>query len=93
MKSITKRHTTTEGEIVTRKIVVDDQDYNFVKQNLDSVYVDVYGDVPRMYNPHTGKTLSLGRAILLNRKKKVSGKVMNLSGDPYDVRTQNLVCK
>jgi len=93
MKSVTKKHTSYDGITLVRKIIVDDQDYNFVKQNIDSVYVDICNDVPKMYNPRTKKNVSLARAILLNRKKSVTGRIINTGNNPYDVRTQNLVCK
>jgi hypothetical protein len=90
-KLVTKKHETREGEILVRKIKVNEQDYQFVKDNIDLVTIDVTNNVPKYYK--NGDTISLARALLLNRRVKPTKRIRNLSGDPYDLRVENLSYK
>jgi len=89
-KTVTKKHETRGGELFVRKIRVDEQDYPFVKENINNVVVDVTNDVLKFYNPKNGATISLAKALILNRKKRPTKRIYNLSGDPYDLRMENL---
>jgi hypothetical protein len=91
MKGVHKTHYTLDGEIVERDIMLDDYDRRFVMHNASSVTIDVANDVPKFYDYKSGRTISLARAILENRRKLIrKPRVTTKNGDPYDLRIENL---
>ena len=96
MKTVAKPHTlrkthwTRNGQQVERDIIVDEYDAQFLIRNATSVYIDVTNDVPKFYDSKNQKMVSLARAILENRRKMIPRKIVNKSGNPYDLRIENL---
>ena len=88
--TLRKTHWTLDGEQIERDIIVDEYDALFLLRNATNVRIDVTNDVPKFYDTLKQKTISLARAILENRRKMIPRKIVNKSGNPYDLRIDNL---